>query len=198
MASDAVARIRSGDPGVATMRFIEDEVELLAYAEDGEVGAVASALPATLVGFVYGAVLLDESKGGLDVAAESLARRKLVLITWVGGEVPPTERGKVSELRQKLRDKLPGLQAHVEIQCNSEMEAEHASIVQRVKTASGAFYDSGAGGADQTVEACAEAIGSASVADPTSKPKPPGSARGGGRRLVKRNPAGAADAEPGS
>ena len=64
-------------------------------------------------------------------------------------------------------------------------EAEQSVIVQRVKSASGAFYDSGAQGADQTVEACAASVSSVTVADPSSKPKP-ASSRGGGRRLVKK------------
>ena len=106
-----------------------------------------------------------------------------------GQDVAPTDRGKVSEMRASLRERVPALTAHVELQASSAAEAEHASIVERVKTASGAFYDSGAQGADQTVESCAAAMSGTSVsvaADPADKPKGPGGARGG-RRLVKRS-----------
>lgn len=205
MADEAVNKIRAGDAGVATLKLNEaDEIELVDFTEAGEtVGAVASALGADQLCFVYGAVLLDETKGGLDVASDSLARRKLVLVTSVGSDLPPRDRGAVSEKRLKLRAKLPDLVAHVEIQVNTASEAEHAQIVEKVKTSSGAFYDSGAGGADQTVEACASAVGSATIADPANKAKPPSSARGGGRRLVKRTGGGgggtaAATAESGA
>ena len=109
MADEAVNKIRAGDAGVATLKLNEaDEIELVDFTEAGEtVGAVASALGADQLCFVYGAVLLDETKGGLDVASDSLARRKLVLVTSVGSDLPPRDRGAVSEKRLKLRAKLP-------------------------------------------------------------------------------------------
>ena len=71
---------------------------------------------------------------------------------------------------------LPGLTVHVEVQATNAAEAEQATILQKVKTSSGAFYDNGAEGADQTVESV-----KAETAAPTAKAAPKG-----GRKLVKR------------
>lgn len=197
-AAEAVEKVRAGDAGTdmfVTMDVVEGEVRLVEHAAAEDVGTVAAALSPTSIAFVYGAVVLDETKGSLEVASESLGRRKLVLVTWIGSKVPPTLLTKSSpmELRTLLREKLPDMVVHVEITANAKSEASQEEILKRVKVASGAFYDSGAMGADQTVESCASAVGSATISDPTSKAKPPSSARGGGRRLVKK--AAPADAE---
>lgn len=83
-ATEAVELIRDGSASIVTLSLAgADGVNLDAFAP-GAVGTIAAELPSSAIAFVYGAVLLDESKGGLDVASESLARRKLVLLTWVG------------------------------------------------------------------------------------------------------------------
>jgi hypothetical protein len=138
-AAEAVDAIRGGDARIATLTIADNDATLLAFSE-GNVGSVASALGPDVLAFVFGAVLLDETKGGLELASESLARRKLVLLTWMGEAVLPKERGRVSELKSILRDKLPTLTAHVELQANAAAEAEFATILQKVKTASGGAH----------------------------------------------------------
>ena len=141
---------------------------------------MAPRLPQGNVRFVYGRVVLDETKGGLDhVAAAGLGRRKLVLLTWVGEDTPPRERGAVSALRAALKNKIPELVVHCELSATTAADAEQAGIVEKVKTASGAFYDSGACGADQTTEATSEGAGSTEV---TAKARPKG-----GRKLVRKS-----------
>ena len=87
-------------------------------------------------------------------------------------------RGRAAEMRQTLRAALPTMLVHVELQANSSAEAEQDAIVERVKLSSGAFYDSGAAGTDQTV--MAESDGAATT-DLSARPKPRG-----GRKLVKK------------
>ena len=182
-AAAAVERVRKAAARVAVLD-VDDagEVHVRSSSATEEVGGVASALGSGEVAFVYGAIELEEAKGGLEVA--SLGRRKLVLLTWIGEAVPARERGRAAERRAAVRA-LPNLLVHVELQANTPAEAEQASIIERVKVASGAFYDSGGAGTDQTVESTrasgADASGRASATDAASKPKPKG-----GRRLVKK------------
>ena len=176
MASAAVEQILANDAECATI--------VLAMTSDGDVqverkstdsvGDVAQTLLPDTIAFVYGRVMLDEQKGGLEV--ESVGRRKLVLLTWLGAEVSAAQRGKAGEMRVALNKALPGLTVHVEVQATNAAEAEQATILQKVKTSSGAFYDNGAEGADQTVESV-----KAETAAPTAKAAPKG-----GRKLVKR------------
>ena len=64
---------------------------------------------------------------------EQLGRKKLVLLTWVGADVPARDRGRVAEQRSALRASLPSMHVHLELQANTAAEAEHAAIVERVK-----------------------------------------------------------------
>ena len=182
-AAGVAEKIREGDASTSFAVFaLEDEAAAVTLLEHGagDIGSVAPRLPQGNVRFVYGRVVLDESKGGLDhVAAAGLGRRKLVLLTWVGEDTPPRERGAVSALRAALKNKIPELVVHCELSATTAADAEQAGIVEKVKTASGAFYDSGACGADQTTEATSEGAGSTEV---TAKARPKG-----GRKLVRKS-----------
>jgi hypothetical protein len=200
-ASAAVGALQLNDAAAAAVERVRGgEQTNVALAVDGRlmptdvaatVGAAASELSSSVVAFVYGCVVLDEAKGGLDVnrvtgqEVKELGRKKLVLLTWIGADVPARDRGRVAEQRSALRASLPSMQVHVEHTANSQAEAEHSAIVERVKVASGAFYDSGAKGADQTTEATASQ-GGAQPTDVSSRPKPRG-----GRKLVKKSAAAA-------
>ena len=175
--ADAVERVRSGDSSCATVVLVLKNGDVQVEQSSTEsVGDVASALPADMVAFVYGRVMLDEAKGTQFQALESVGRKKMVLLTWVGEGVPAAERGRLAEMKAELTKALPGLHWNVEIQANTAAEAAQDVILAKVKTSSGAFYDNGAEGADQTVETV-----KAETAAPTAKAAPKG-----GRKLVKR------------
>ena len=136
-AAGVAEQIRQGDASTSFAVFaLEDEAAAVTLVEHGagDIGSVAPRLPQGNVRFVYGRVVLDETKGGLDhVAAAGLGRRKLVLLTWVGEDTPPRERGAVSALRAALKNKIPELVVHCELSATTAADAEQAGIVEKVK-----------------------------------------------------------------
>ena len=148
---------------------------------------MAPRLPQGNVRFVYGRVVLDETKGGLDhVAAAGLGRRKLVLLTWVGEDTPPRERGAVSALRAALKNKIPELVVHCELSATTAADAEQAGIVEKVKTAVGRASTTRARAAP-TRRRRRRATGAGSTEGPHSSSDTAKARPKGGRKLVRKS-----------
>eukprot|EP00297_Palpitomonas_bilix_P018392 CAMPEP_0113879378 /NCGR_PEP_ID=MMETSP0780_2-20120614/7209_1 /TAXON_ID=652834 /ORGANISM="Palpitomonas bilix" /LENGTH=190 /DNA_ID=CAMNT_0000865961 /DNA_START=96 /DNA_END=669 /DNA_ORIENTATION=- /assembly_acc=CAM_ASM_000599 len=125
--------------------------------------------------FAFVRYFLKEEKGSID--AEAVGRVKMIFITYVAPHTQAGEKAAVANKKAIAQNWVKNF--HVEFYATSLDDISDEVVFDRVKNATGAFYDHGGKGADQTTE------GVATHKESFSKPKGPGG-RGRGARRVSR------------